>query len=74
MVDQDDAPAQPFHVFQIVSGEDDRRAEVGVDVCDEFADALLRDDVQADGRLVQVEQSWLVEHGGREVTTHPLTQ
>ncbi len=45
-----------------------------VDLLDETPNALLSEYIEADRRLVQVEDARLVQHGRRQVAAHALTQ
>ncbi len=73
-VDEHDAPAQPFHVVEVVRGEDHGGALVPVLVRDERPDAFLGDHVEADGGFVEEEDARLGEHGGGQVAAHALAE
>jgi len=74
VVDEHDAPAEALDVGEIVRREDDRRAALTVDLGDELANRLFGHDVQADRRLVQIDDDGVVHHGGGEVAAHALAQ
>ncbi len=74
VIDQQNSSAEPLDVVQVVRCQDDRRAIGSLDLLDKAADALLRDHIQSDRRLVQVHHAGLVEHRRREVAAHPPSQ
>ena len=74
MVDDDDAPAERLDVGQVVGRQEHRRAVAPVDLLQELAHVGLRDDVEADRRLVEEEQGRTVEQRGGEVAAHPLAE
>ncbi len=74
IVDDDDALAQLFDVAQVVRGQHDGHALGDAFPFDEVADALLDDQVQADGRLVQIDDLWLVDQRRRQLGAHLLPQ
>ena len=73
-VDDDHPLAQLLDVAQVVGGEDDGGALVAVLLPDELADALLDDQVQPDGGLVQVDDLRLVDQGGGQLGAHLLPE
>ena len=74
VVDQDHAAREPFDVGEVVGGEDNGGAALTIELRDELADRFLGDDVEADGRLVEVDDLWIVEHRGRKVAAHPFAE
>src|ERR1700722_9705701 len=74
VIDQHDAPAEPLHVREVVSRQNDRRFPLGIDPRDELANRLLRHDVEPDGRLVQVDDARAVQECRRKIPAHPLAQ
>ena len=74
MVDHEQAVAEPLDVAQVVCREQHRDAVLAVDLDEEVTHPLLRDDVEADRRLVEKEQLGLVEHRGGQLAAYPLAQ
>ena len=74
VVDHHEPLAQPLHVDEVVGRQQHRRPVLAVQVAEEGADRLLRDDVEPDGRLVEEEHRRAVEHGGGELAPHPLAE
>ncbi len=74
LVDQHDAPAEPFDVGEIVRRENDGGAQPLVDVGDERADRFLGHDVEADRRFVEVDDLRIVQQRGREIAAHALAE
>lgn len=60
-VDDDHALAQPLDVGDIVRGQDDGRPALLVQMQDELANPFLGYHVDADGRLVQVDDLGVVQ-------------
>src|SRR3569623_208397 len=73
-VDHEQAVAQAFDVPEVVSRQHHRHAVLPVDLDEEGADALLRDDVEPDRRLVEEEQLGPVEHRGRQLPPDALPE
>src|SRR5918997_1513202 len=74
VVDDQHAAAEVLDVGEVVGGEEDGDAALAVDAGEEVPDAGLGDDVEADRRLVEVEEGRVVEDGGGEVAAHPLAE
>jgi hypothetical protein len=73
-VDHDHALANLFDVAQVVRGEDHRDVALPILFLDELTDALLHDQVEADGRFVEVDHLWIVDQRGGQLGAHLLTQ
>ena len=74
MIDDDHPLAEAGDVGHVVGGQQDRHAGLAVQFAQEVAHALLGDDIEADRRLVQVEDRRLVEERRRQVAAHPLAE
>ena len=74
LIDDDDAAGQGLDVGHVVAGEEDGGAGFGVVGGDEFADALLHGDVEADGGLVQEEHAGGVQQAGGKFDFHALAE
>src|SRR5205085_11844814 len=61
-------------VGDVVAREEHRRRPLLVEADEEFAEALLAEQIEADGRLVEKENVGLVEQTGREFATHALAE
>ena len=74
VVDHEQPLAQPLDVAEVVRRQDDRDAVLAVDLDQEVADPLLRDDVEADRRLVEEQQLGAVEHRRRQFAADALAE
>ena len=74
VVDDHDALADVLDVAEVVSRQHHRGPSLDDQAPHEAADAVLDRDVEADGRLVEVERSGVVEEGHAQVGAHPLTE
>jgi hypothetical protein len=54
--------------------QDERRAALPIQLGDERADRFLRDDVEPDRGLVEIDDARIVQQRRREVATHPLAE
>src|SRR6185312_10507600 len=73
-VDDDHPLAELLDVRHVVAGEQDGDAVDAVVFAQELADGLLRDDVEADRRLVEKEHPRPVEEGGDQLHLHALAE
>ncbi len=74
MVDDDDAPAERLDVLHVMAREDRDDLVVFVICAEKFAHALLARHVEADGRLVEKQDTRAVEERGDELHFHPLSE
>ena len=74
VVDHDHPVAQRLDVLQVVGGQQQGRAALGVEGAQELAQPALADHVETDGRLVEVEDLGVVQQRRGDVAAHPLTQ
>src|SRR3954454_5002445 len=74
LVDDDDPLADVLDVSEVVRRQHHRRAALGDELADELAHAILHGDVEADRRLVEVEDLRVVEERRREVGAHALAE
>ena len=74
MVDDHGPLAEHLDVAGIVGGQKDGDLLLLVHLQDKVADALLDDDVEADGGLVEEEDLGPVEQGGGDLAAHALAQ
>jgi hypothetical protein len=74
MVDHDHPTAGGFDVAQVMRRQDDRRPVLAVDLAEEAADAILGDNVESDGRLVEVEELRAVDHRRGDVGPDALAE
>ena len=74
VVDHDHPVAQRLDVLQVVRGEQQRGAALGVERAEELAQPALADHVEPDGGLVEVDHLRVVEQGGGDVAAHPLAE
>jgi hypothetical protein len=74
VVDDDHAPGDVLDVGHVVRGQEHGGAAFLVDPDQELPEALLAEQVEADGRLVEEEDLRLVEHAGGQLAAHPLAE
>ena len=74
VVDHEQSVAQPLDVAEVVRGEHHRDAVLAVDLDEEVAHTLLRDDVEPDRRLVEEQQLGAVEHRRRQLAADALAE
>ena len=74
VVDDDHPPAQRLDVLEVVGGEQQGGAALGVEGAQELAQPALAHHVEADGGLVEVEDLRVVQQRGRDVAAHPLAE
>src|ERR687888_132363 len=74
VVDHEQPVAKPLDVAQVVRRQQHGDAALAVDLDEEVADALLRDDVEADRRLVEEEELGLVQHRRGQLAPDPLAE
>src|SRR5205823_2994857 len=66
--------AEKLDVLEVVRGEEDGSSTRPVHFDDERADALFREHVETDGRLVKIENSRPAQHPPRKAAAHLLTE
>ena len=74
VINDNDPLAQLLDVGHVMAGEQDRRLLLRIVLPQELADDLLRNDVQADGRLVQKEDFRLVQQRRDQLHLRALAQ
>ncbi len=74
LLDEDQPPAEPLHVTEVVCREQHGGAFAAVHLRDERSDALLCEHVDPDGRLVEVEDTRAIQDRGGEIAAHPLSE
>ncbi len=74
LIDHHDPLAQAFDVAHVVRRQDHGGLVGLVQLLDEAADALLGQDVEPDGRLVQIENPRLIQHRRGEIAAHALAE
>jgi len=74
VVDDHHPLAQLFDILHIVAREDDGAAFLLIEFLKELADALLADDIEADGGLIEEHHAGSVQQGGDEFALHALAQ
>ena len=74
VVDDDDPVAQRLDVLQVVRGEHQGGATLVVEGAQELPQPALGDDVETDGRLVEIEDLGVVEQRRGDVAAHPLSE
>ncbi len=63
-VDDHDAATEFLDVVEVVGGEQDGGVEFAIDGAKELANVIFRDDVEADGGLVEKKERGIVEQRG----------
>ena len=74
LVDDDHAAAERLDIRHVVAREQDGRLALRVVVTQEFTNDLLRDDVEADGGLVEEQDLGLMQERGDELHLHALPE
>ncbi len=74
MVEDQQPPAEPLDVAEVVRRQHHGHAALAVDLDEELAHALLGDDVEADRRLVEEEDLGVVQHRGDELAADALAE
>src|SRR5579872_1347832 len=74
MIDDHDAAAKFFDVVEVVRGQQDGGLKFTIDGAQEFANLIFRDDVEADGGLVQKKQRRIMQQRGCQVAAHALAE
>ena len=74
MVNDDGTPANLFDITGIVGGQKNGDALLHVQLSNQFADALLGNDIQPDGGLIEKNDRGFVHQGGRQFAAHALAQ
>ena len=74
VVDHDHPATERLDVLEVVGGEQQRGAPLGVERSQELPQPALAHHVEADRRLVEVEDLGVVEQRRRDVAAHPLSE
>lgn len=74
MIDDDDTFADILDISEIVRGEEDGRLLGPVDFIDDLPKLLLRNDIKADGRLIEENDPRGVDEAGNKLASHPLSE
>src|SRR5579885_2281731 len=74
VVDNQQAWAERLYIIHIMSRNQNSCAALSVDMQQKFANTRLGYHIQADGRLIQVEQLWIMQQGRREIAAHTLAK
>ena len=74
VVDHDHPVAERLDVLEVVGGEHQGGAALGVERAQELAQPTLADHVEADRRLVEVEHLRVVQQRRGDVAAHPLAE
>ena len=74
VVDHDHPAAQRLDVLQVVGGQQQRGAALGVEGAQELPQPALAHHVEPDRRLVEVEDLGVVQQRRRDVAAHPLAE
>ncbi|MNN33978.1 hypothetical protein D3C81_1477590 [compost metagenome] len=74
LIDDHHAVAELLDVVHVVGREQDRFAEIAVELQQKLPDIPLGMHIQTDRRLVQEQQFRVMQHCRRDVSPHPLTQ
>src|SRR6185436_14306068 len=74
MMDDDDAPAQGFHISHVMTGEENRRIIAAVVFRDECSDTPLHGHIQTQGRLIKKQDLRLVKQCRHNFHLHAFTK
>jgi hypothetical protein len=74
VVDHHHASRDLLDVGDVVRGQEDRHAALGVQPQHEVPEARLGDEVEPDRRLVEEQHLGLVQHAREELAAHPLAE
>ena len=73
-IDNNNAPAEPFNIPNVMAGQKYRSVEVPVHLPDQRADIFFHHRIQAYGGLIQKQNLRLMDQGGCNLAADPLSQ
>src|SRR5580704_4810239 len=74
MIDNHDAAAKLFDIVEVVRSQQNCGVKFAIDGAQEMADMILRHHIQADRRLIEEQQRWIMQQRGSQIATHALAK